>query len=45
LPATATLVGALVLAQIPTLRDLAGILCVMLGVAIHQQQPTEEPSP
>jgi len=43
LPATATLIGALVLAQIPTLRDLAGIGCVMLGVAIHQQQTEEEP--
>jgi inner membrane transporter RhtA len=43
LPATATLVGALVLAQIPTLRDLAGMGCVMLGVAIHQQQMEEEP--
>jgi inner membrane transporter RhtA len=38
LPATATLIGALVLAQIPTLRDLLGIGLVMLGVAIHQQR-------
>ena len=37
LPATATLIGALVLAQIPTLRDLIGIGLVMLGVALHQQ--------
>jgi inner membrane transporter RhtA len=38
LPATATLIGAVVLAQIPSLRDLAGIGLVMLGVALHQQQ-------
>jgi inner membrane transporter RhtA len=42
LPATATAIGALVLAQIPSLRDLAGILLVMLGVALHQQQGGEE---
>jgi len=38
LPATATAIGALVLAQIPSLRDLCGIGLVMLGVALHQQQ-------
>jgi inner membrane transporter RhtA len=36
LPATATVVGALVLAQIPSARDLAGVLLVMAGVAIHR---------
>ena len=36
LPATATLIGAIVLAQIPTPVDLAGIALVMLGVAIHR---------
>ena len=36
LPATATLVGAIVLGQIPTLRDILGILLVMAGVAIHK---------
>ncbi|MEL6319640.1 MAG: EamA family transporter [Cyanobacteria bacterium J06626_14] len=36
LPATATVVGALVLGQIPTLRDIAGISLVMAGVAIHK---------
>ncbi len=34
LPATATIVGAVVLGQIPTLRDLCGILLVMVGVAL-----------
>ena len=36
LPATATIVGAIVLSQIPTLRDITGILLVMAGVAIHK---------
>jgi len=36
LPATATLIGAVVLAQLPSLVDLAGIALVMAGVAIHQ---------
>ena len=36
LPAVATLVGAVVLAQIPTLRDAIGVALVMLGVAVHR---------
>jgi inner membrane transporter RhtA len=36
LPASATIVGAIVLAQIPSLRDLIGIALVMAGVAIHR---------
>ncbi|MGH6915723.1 MAG: EamA family transporter [Geminicoccales bacterium] len=36
LPATATLIGALVLAQMPTRGDLAGIALVMAGIAIHR---------
>lgn len=36
LPATATIVGAIVLGQIPTLKDIIGILLVMAGVAIHK---------
>jgi inner membrane transporter RhtA len=36
LPATATVIGLLVLAQVPTLRDLAGIGLVALGVALHR---------
>ncbi|MGL5924424.1 EamA family transporter [Chroococcidiopsis sp.] len=36
LPATATIVGAIVLAQIPMLKDLVGISFVMAGVAIHK---------
>jgi inner membrane transporter RhtA len=42
LPATATITGALVLNQTPTLRDLAGIGLVMAGIAIHRP-PAEPP--
>ena len=41
LPATATVIGALVLGQIPTRRDLVGIGLVMAGIAIHR--PPAEP--
>ena len=36
LPATATVIGAVVLAQIPSLRDLFGIALVIAGVALHK---------
>jgi inner membrane transporter RhtA len=36
LPANATLIGAIVLKQIPSWRDIAGIALVMAGVALHQ---------
>ncbi len=36
LPASATVIAAVVLAQIPDLRDLLGLALVMLGVALHQ---------
>lgn len=36
LPASAAIIGAIVLAQMPTIRDLAGIALVMFGVAIHR---------
>lgn len=36
LPASATIIAAIVLAQIPTLQDLAGVALVMIGIAIHQ---------
>jgi inner membrane transporter RhtA len=39
LPATATVIGAIVLRQIPTRVDLAGIALVMLGVALHRASP------
>jgi inner membrane transporter RhtA len=39
LPASATVIGAIVLAQIPSLRDLLGLALVMLGVALHKPAP------
>jgi inner membrane transporter RhtA len=36
LPVFATITGAIVLRQIPTVQDVAGIALVVLGVALHQ---------
>jgi len=36
LPATATVIGVIVLTQIPSMQDIAGVLLVMAGVAIHK---------
>ncbi len=36
LPATATIIAAIVLAQIPTLQDILGVVLVMAGVAVHK---------
>ena len=36
LPATATVVGAVVLAQVPTVAELTGILLVAAGVYLHK---------
>jgi inner membrane transporter RhtA len=36
LPATATVIGILVLTQIPTGQELAGIACVATGVGLHR---------
>ncbi|WP_421859227.1 EamA family transporter [Oricola sp.] len=36
LPAFATVIAAIVLAQIPTSRDLAGVALVMAGIAMHR---------
>ncbi len=36
LPVTATVIAALVLAQIPTAKDLAGIFLVMIGIMLHK---------
>jgi inner membrane transporter RhtA len=38
LPVFATIIGAIVLRQIPTVQDVAGITLVVLGVALHQQE-------
>jgi inner membrane transporter RhtA len=41
LPACATVIGAVVLAQWPTPQDLAGIALVIIGVALHRQKDSE----
>jgi inner membrane transporter RhtA len=38
LPVCATVIGAIVLRQIPTVQDAVGITLVVLGVAMHQQE-------
>jgi inner membrane transporter RhtA len=52
LPATATLIGIVVLTQIPSVRDLVGVALVVLAVAAHRdaKEPTtateeSEPAP
>jgi inner membrane transporter RhtA len=40
LPVFATIIGAIVLHQIPTLQDVAGIALVVVGVAVHQNRRT-----
>jgi inner membrane transporter RhtA len=42
LPATATVIGVVVLTQIPSARELTGVALVIAGVAIHREPP--EPS-
>ena len=37
LPAIATIIGVIVLHQIPTLAEAVGIALIMSGVAIHQE--------
>jgi inner membrane transporter RhtA len=44
LPAAATVIGAIVLQQIPNFSDIVGILLVMGGIAVHQPVPEAGPS-
>jgi inner membrane transporter RhtA len=44
LPATATVIGIAVLAQVPSWVEVAGVALVIAGVAIHRQAP-EPPTP
>jgi inner membrane transporter RhtA len=46
LPATATVVGIVVLAQVPSWLELAGVVLVIAGVAIHREaaEPEAEPA-
>ncbi len=39
LPATATIIGLIVLRQIPSVMDILGVALVMIGVAIHKPAP------
>src|SRR5579862_9721578 len=41
LPVFATMMGAIVLRQLPTAQDVAGISLVVAGVALHRQAPRE----
>jgi inner membrane transporter RhtA len=41
LPATATVIGIVVLAQVPSATELAGVALVVAGVALHREPPTE----
>jgi inner membrane transporter RhtA len=42
LPAAATVIGLVVLGQVPTMRDLAGIALVIAAVALHQDRRSEQ---
>ena len=39
LPATATVIGIVVLAQIPTVVEILGVALVVAGVAVHREAP------
>ncbi len=43
LPATATVVGLVVLTQVPSATDVAGIALVIAGVALHRAPPPGTP--
>jgi inner membrane transporter RhtA len=45
LPAAATVIGFVVLGQVPTLPELAGITLVIIGVASHHEPNPDERSP
>ena len=38
LPATATLIGIVVLGQVPALSEAAGVALVIVGVAVHRER-------
>jgi inner membrane transporter RhtA len=42
LPATATLIGLIVLTQVPSVTDVAGVALVMAGVAVHREADLPE---
>jgi inner membrane transporter RhtA len=44
LPATATVIGVVVLAQVPSPAEAAGVALVIAGVALHRE-PSKAPEP
>src|ERR1700750_1831115 len=42
LPVFATVIGAIVLRQLPTVQDVAGLTLMLLAVALHSEQPQRE---
>jgi inner membrane transporter RhtA len=45
LPATATVIGIVVLAQIPSARQIVGVGLVVAAVAIHRERTTAAAAP
>lgn len=45
LPATATMIGLIVLGQVPTLQDLCGVALVIIGVALHRDRSLTSQAP
>jgi inner membrane transporter RhtA len=45
LPATATVIGIVVLAQVPSWTEVAGVALVIAGVAVHRDPAAVEPVP
>jgi inner membrane transporter RhtA len=45
LPATATVIGIIVLAQVPGVTEVLGVALVIAGVAIHREQATAAEAP
>jgi inner membrane transporter RhtA len=43
LPATATVIGVIVLTQIPTAPEVAGVILVIIGVALHRERTKTAP--
>jgi inner membrane transporter RhtA len=43
LPATAAVIGVVVLAQFPTILEVVGVVLVVAGVAVHREAPQRQP--
>ncbi len=41
LPATATVIGVVVLAQVPTPAEVVGVALVVAGVGLHREAPAD----